>query len=169
MNIFGFGAFRNKMHIPSHDQFLFHMLFGAFHVTPRIHPIIIIFLQPATNITRFFRVVEWVGLNLGYMLLDEFIPIYDELTKHEDYSASVEFIQGTFKFLEKLILQKRSYKSVIIKIGFVQISSKFLSSNIELNQLICTTTRDGVFKRAASSRWSSSLYCPHAAFGRNDH
>ena len=90
------------------------------------------FLQPATNITRFFRVVEWVGLNLGYMLLDEFIPIYDELTKHEDYSASVEFIQGTFEFLEKLILQKRSYKSVIIKIGFVQISSKFLSSNIAL-------------------------------------
>ena len=78
------------------------------------------------------------------MLLDEFIPIYDELTKHDDYSASVEFIQGTFKFLEKLILQKRSYKSVIIKIGFVQISSKFLSSNIELNKLICTTTRDGV-------------------------
>ena len=36
MNIFDFGAFRKKMHIPSHDKFLFHMLFGAFHVTPRI-------------------------------------------------------------------------------------------------------------------------------------
>jgi hypothetical protein len=63
------------------------------------------------------------------------------MTDLYDYSASVEFIQGTFKFLEKLILQKRSYKSVIIKIGFVQISSKFLSSNLELNKLICTTTR----------------------------
>ena len=35
MNIFDFGAFRKKMHIPSHDKFLFHILFGAFHVTPR--------------------------------------------------------------------------------------------------------------------------------------
>ena len=35
MNIFDFGAFRKEMHIPSHDKFLFHMLFGAFHVTPR--------------------------------------------------------------------------------------------------------------------------------------
>ena len=35
MNIFDFGAFRKKMHMPSHDKFLFHMLFGAFHITPR--------------------------------------------------------------------------------------------------------------------------------------
>ena len=45
MSIFDFGAFRKKMHMPSPDKFLFHMPFGAFHITPRIltyHPLLVI-------------------------------------------------------------------------------------------------------------------------------
>ena len=30
-----YGAFQNFMQMLSHDKIIFHMLFGAFHVTPR--------------------------------------------------------------------------------------------------------------------------------------
>ena len=36
MKLFDFGAFQNFMQIQSHDKIIFHMLFGAFQVTPRI-------------------------------------------------------------------------------------------------------------------------------------
>ena len=35
MKVFDFGAFRNKMHIASGEKYIFHILFGAFHGTPR--------------------------------------------------------------------------------------------------------------------------------------
>ena len=35
MKFFDFGAFQNKMQIPSHDKIIFHVLFGAFHITFR--------------------------------------------------------------------------------------------------------------------------------------
>ena len=34
--VFDFGAFQNKMHMASHAKYIFHILFGAFHGTPRI-------------------------------------------------------------------------------------------------------------------------------------
>ena len=36
MSIFDFGAFRKKMHMQSRATYIFHILFGAFQVTPRI-------------------------------------------------------------------------------------------------------------------------------------
>ena len=35
MKILDFGAFQNKMQMPSHDKILFHVLFVAFHITSR--------------------------------------------------------------------------------------------------------------------------------------
>ena len=35
MELFDFGAFQNFMQMLSHDKIIFHMLFGAFHVTSR--------------------------------------------------------------------------------------------------------------------------------------
>ena len=35
MKLFDFGAFQNKMHMASREKYIFHMLFGAFHDTPR--------------------------------------------------------------------------------------------------------------------------------------
>ena len=35
MKIFDFGAFQNKMHMASREKYIFHILFGAFHGTPR--------------------------------------------------------------------------------------------------------------------------------------
>ena len=35
MKVFDFGAFQNKMHMTSREKYIFHMLFGAFHDTPR--------------------------------------------------------------------------------------------------------------------------------------
>ena len=36
MKLFDFGAFQNFKQMLSHDKIIFHMLFGAFQVTPRI-------------------------------------------------------------------------------------------------------------------------------------
>ena len=36
MKLFEFGAFQNKMHMASREKYIFHILFGAFHGTPRI-------------------------------------------------------------------------------------------------------------------------------------
>ena len=36
MELFDFGAFQNFMQMLSHDKIIFHMLFGAFHVTSSI-------------------------------------------------------------------------------------------------------------------------------------
>ena len=36
MKVFDFGAFQNKMHMASREKYIFHILFGAFHGTPRI-------------------------------------------------------------------------------------------------------------------------------------
>ena len=36
MKFFDFWAFRKKWQKLSHDKIIFHMLFGAFHITPRI-------------------------------------------------------------------------------------------------------------------------------------
>ena len=36
MKIFDFGAFQINMHMASREKYIFHMLFGAFHITPRI-------------------------------------------------------------------------------------------------------------------------------------
>ena len=35
MKLFEFGAFQNKMHMASREKYIFHMLLGAFHDTPR--------------------------------------------------------------------------------------------------------------------------------------
>ena len=35
MKFFDFGAFQNKMQLPSHDKIIFHMLSGAFHIASR--------------------------------------------------------------------------------------------------------------------------------------
>ena len=35
MKVFDFGAFRIRMHMASREKYMFHMLFGAFHITPR--------------------------------------------------------------------------------------------------------------------------------------
>ena len=35
MKLFDFGAFQNLKQMLSHDKIIFHMLFGAFQVTPR--------------------------------------------------------------------------------------------------------------------------------------
>ena len=37
MELFDFWAFQNFMQMLSHDKIIFHMLFGAFHITPRIY------------------------------------------------------------------------------------------------------------------------------------
>ena len=34
--MFDFGAFQNKMHMPSRETYIFHVLFGTFHITSRI-------------------------------------------------------------------------------------------------------------------------------------
>ena len=36
MKFFDFWAFQNIKRMLSHDKIIFHMLFGAFHITPRI-------------------------------------------------------------------------------------------------------------------------------------
>ena len=36
MKVFDFGAFQKYMHMASREKYIFHMLFGAFHITPRI-------------------------------------------------------------------------------------------------------------------------------------
>ena len=36
MKVFDFGAFQNKMHMASREKYIFHILFGAFHGTPRM-------------------------------------------------------------------------------------------------------------------------------------
>ena len=36
MELFDFWAFQNFMKMLSHDKIIFHMLFWAFHITPRI-------------------------------------------------------------------------------------------------------------------------------------
>ena len=36
MKFFDFGAFQINGQMPSHDEIIFHMRFGAFHITPRI-------------------------------------------------------------------------------------------------------------------------------------
>ena len=36
MRFFDFGAFQKIMQMLSHDKIIFHMIFGAFHITPRI-------------------------------------------------------------------------------------------------------------------------------------
>ena len=36
IKVFDFGAFQNKMHMASREKYIFHILFGAFHGTPRI-------------------------------------------------------------------------------------------------------------------------------------
>ena len=38
MKVFDFGAFQNKMHMASREKYIFHILFGAFHGTPRTSP-----------------------------------------------------------------------------------------------------------------------------------
>ena len=35
MKVFDFGAFQIKMHMASREKYIFHMLFGEFHITPR--------------------------------------------------------------------------------------------------------------------------------------
>ena len=35
MKFFEFGAFQNKMHMALREKYIFHMLFGVFHDTPR--------------------------------------------------------------------------------------------------------------------------------------
>ena len=114
--------------------------------------------KPASNIGRFFRIVEWVGLNLGYMIFDELKWVHGQLT---ECSVSNDYIKvgcppinqescqifvytlnkATFKCLEKLLRAKRAYKDLIIECGFVQTSSKLLGRNPELDQLICTTVK----------------------------
>ena len=34
--MFEFGPFQKNMHLASREKYIFHMLFGAFHITPRI-------------------------------------------------------------------------------------------------------------------------------------
>ena len=42
MKVSDFGAFQNKMHMASREKYIFHILFGAFHGTPRnLQPIIL--------------------------------------------------------------------------------------------------------------------------------
>ena len=36
LKLFDFGPFQKKMHMPSRGKYILHILFGAFHVTPRI-------------------------------------------------------------------------------------------------------------------------------------
>ena len=36
IKLFDFGAFQIKMHMASREKYIFHMLFGAFYITPRI-------------------------------------------------------------------------------------------------------------------------------------
>jgi hypothetical protein len=62
--------------------------------------------KPLDNMQRFFRIVEWVGLNLGYILGEELTPII-ALVKQ---NGSEEFAMGAFRLVERLIKQKRSYK-----------------------------------------------------------
>ena len=35
MKVFDFGAFQINMHMASREKYIFHILFGAFHGTPR--------------------------------------------------------------------------------------------------------------------------------------
>ena len=35
MKVFDFGTFQNNMHMASREKYIFHILFGAFHGTPR--------------------------------------------------------------------------------------------------------------------------------------
>ena len=62
--------------------------------------------KPIENMQRFFRIVEWVGLNLGYVLGEELQPII-ALVRH---NVSDEFAMGAFRLVERLIKQKRTYK-----------------------------------------------------------
>ena len=59
---------------------------------------------------RFFRIVEWVGLNLGYVLGEELQPII-ALVRH---NVSDEFAMGAFRLVERLIKQKRTYKVIMV-------------------------------------------------------
>ena len=94
--------------------------------------------KPSSNIGRFFRIVEWVGLNLGYMLVDELKWIHSQL---EEPDVTNEYIKATFKCIEKLLRAKRAYKDVIIQSAFVESSTRLLNRSPELDRLICTTVR----------------------------
>ena len=38
LEVFEFGAFQKNMHMASHEKYILHMIFGAFHITPHICP-----------------------------------------------------------------------------------------------------------------------------------
>ena len=52
MKFVNFGAFQNFKQMLSHDKIIFHMLFGAFHVTPRITVI----PRVISNMTSFYHI-----------------------------------------------------------------------------------------------------------------
>ena len=52
MKFSDFGAFQKIMQMQSYDKIIFHMLFGAFQVTPRI------WMTDIQNSVNFFRRVE---------------------------------------------------------------------------------------------------------------
>ena len=62
--------------------------------------------KPIDNMRRFFNIIEWVGLNLGYVLAEELQPILAILRQN----VSIEFTMGSFSMIERLIKQKRTYK-----------------------------------------------------------
>ena len=62
--------------------------------------------KPIDNMRRFFNIIEWLGLNLGYVLSEELEPILAILRQN----VSIEFTMGSFSMIERLIKQKRTYK-----------------------------------------------------------
>ena len=67
--------------------------------------------KPIDNMRRFFNIIEWVGLNLGYVLSEELQPILTILRQN----VSIEFTMGSFSMIERLIKQKRTYKVNLMK------------------------------------------------------
>ena len=48
--------------------------------------------KPIENMQRFFRIVEWVGLNLGYVLGEELQPIIGSVLKNSVKILNVELM-----------------------------------------------------------------------------
>ena len=77
MKLFDFGAFQNFKQILSHDKIIFHMLFGAFQVTPRtssknsakVDGLSISNMASKLTITKIKVILKVDGLLNGFRLL----------------------------------------------------------------------------------------------------
>ena len=80
LKVFDFGAFQNKMHMASREKYIFHILFGAFHGTPRIYKVCSI----AGFTIYFIRLVKSNNTNkINQIILKSLLHVSDSFDPFE--------------------------------------------------------------------------------------